>query len=329
MRIRRREFITLLGSAAAWPLVTVAQQAAPQLIGFVSGSSLEMAADRPAAFRKGLSENGFVDGQNLKIEYHWLDGRYDQLPSLMADLVRRRVALIATPGGNDASLAAKSATATIPIVFGVAEDPVQLGLVASLARPGGNATGVNFFFGELVAKRLGLLHELVPKAVRIALLVNPGERQSAETIVRDILEAAPALGLQVRVLKASTSSEIEAAFATLAHEPADALFIGNDPFFGSRRLQFAIMAARQGIPTATSNREAVEAGGLMGYGTDIADMYRLVGVSAGQILKGAKPAELPVVQSTKFEFSINLITAKALGVAVPPSLLARADAVIE
>jgi putative ABC transport system substrate-binding protein len=328
--IRRREVITVIGGATAtWLLPARAQQGALPVIGFVSGSSLEMAADRPAAFRKGLSESGFVDGQNLTIEYHWLGGRYDQLPSLMADLVRRRVALIATPGGENTSLAAKSATATIPIVFGVAQDPVKLGLVASLARPGGNATGVNFFFSELTAKRLGLLHELVPKAARIAVLVNPADPRTAETTVRDISEAAPALGLQVRVLKASTVREIEAAFATLAREPADALFIGNDAFFGSRRLQFAIMAARQGIPTVHSNRQHVEAGGLMGYGTDIADMYRLVGLSAGQILKGAKPAELPVVQSTKFEFSINLITAKALGLTVPPSLLASADEVIE
>jgi len=299
------------------------------VIGFVSGSSREMAADRPAAFRRGLSQGGFVEGQNVAVEYHWLDGQYDQASSLMADFVRRQVAMIATPGSEVASQAAKAATATIPIVFGVAQDPVKLGLVASLNRPGGNATGVNFFLGELVAKRLGLLHQLVPKAVRIAVLVNPGAPQNAETTVRDISEAAPALGLQVRVLKASTSSEIEAAFATLAHEPADAVFIGNNAFFSSRRVQFAILAARQGIPTAAADRESVEAGALMGYGTDIADMYRLVGVSAGQILKGAKPAELPVVQSTKFEFSINLITAKALGLTVPPSLLASADEVIE
>ena len=327
--IARRKFITLLGGAAvAWPLAARAQQALP-VIGFVAGSSREMAGDRPAAFRRGLGQSGFVEGQNVTVEYHWLDGRYDQLPSLMADLVRRRVAIIATPGGDILALAAKAATATIPIVFGVAEDPVKLGLVASLNRPGGNATGVNFFFSELLAKRLGLLHALLPQAVRIAVLVNPANPSTAETTIREVTEAAPALGLEARILKASTSSEIEAAFAALAHEPADALFLGNDGFFGSRRLQFAIMAARQGIPTVTTDREPVAAGALMGYGTDIADTYRLVGVSAGQILKGAKPAELPVVQSTKFEFSINLITAKALGVTVPPSLLAVADVVIE
>jgi putative ABC transport system substrate-binding protein len=327
--MKRREFITLLGGAAAWPLAARAQQPALPVIGFVSGASREMAADRPTAFRKGLSESGFVEGQNATVEYHWLGGRYDQLPSLMSDLVRRRVAVIASAGDDQATRAAKAATATIPIAFGVAEDPVKLGLVASLNRPGGNATGVNFFFGELVAKRLGLLHELIPNAVQVAVLVNPANPQSAEATVRDVSEAAAALGLQIRVLKASSSREIEAAFATLAREPADALFIGNDAFFGSRRLQFAILAARQGIPAAHSSREAVEAGGLMSYGTDIADMYRLVGVYVGRILKGAKPADLPVVQSTKFELAINLITAKALGLTVPPTMLAIADAVIE
>ena len=325
--IRRRDFITLLGGAAAWPLAARAQQGALPVIGFVSGVSREMAADRPTAFRKGLSESGFVEGQNVTVEYHWLGGRYDQLPSLMSDLVRRRVAVIASAGDDQAARAAKAATATIPIVFGVSEDPVKLGLVASLARPGGNATGFNFFFGELVAKRLGLLHDLMPKAVRVAVLVNPAA--NAEATVRALSEAAPALGLQIRVLKASTSREIEAAFATIAREPTDALFIGNDAFFASRRLQFAILAARQGIPATHSSREAVEAGGLMSYGTDIIDMYRLVGVYVGRILKGAKPADLPVVQSTKFELVINLITAKALGLTVPPTLLAIADEIIE
>ena len=253
--IRRRDFITLLGGAAAWPLAARAQQGALPVIGFVSGVSREMAADRPTAFRKGLSESGFVEGQNVTVEYHWLGGRYDQLPSLMSDLVRRRVAVIASAGDDQAARAAKAATATIPIVFGVSEDPVKLGLVASLARPGGNATGFNFFVGELVAKRLGLLHDLMPKAVRVAVLVNPAA--NAEATVRALSEAAPALGLQIRVLKASTSREIEAAFATIAREPTDALFIGNDAFFASRRLQFAILAARQGIPATHSSREAV------------------------------------------------------------------------
>jgi ABC-type uncharacterized transport system substrate-binding protein len=327
--MKRRQFITLLGGAAAWPLATRAQQPGMPVIGFVSGTSREMAADRSTAFRKGLSESGLVEGQSVTVEYHWLGGRYDQLPSLMSDLVRRRVAVIASPGDDQATRVAKAATDTIPIVFGVTEDPVKLGLVASLNRPGGNATGINFFFSELVAKRLGLLHELMPKAVRVAVLVNPANPQNAEATVRDLSEAASALGLQIRVLTASTSREIETAFATLAREPADALFIGNDAFFGSRRLQFAILAARQGIPTAHPSREHVEAGGLMSYGTDIADMYRVVGVYVGRILKGAKPADLPVVQSTKFELAINLITAKALGLTAPPTMLAIADAVIE
>jgi putative ABC transport system substrate-binding protein len=328
--MKRRDFITLVGGAAAWPLAASAQQQrALPVVGFVSGASREMAAERPAAFRKGLGESGYVDGQNVTVEYHWLDGQYEQLPALMADLVRRRVAVIATPGGDTVTLAAKAATATIPIVFGVAEDPVKLGLVASLARPGGNATGINYFFGELAAKRLGLLHELVPKAVRIAVLVNPSNAQGAEQTVRDLSEAAHTLGLQIRVLQASTSREIDAAFATLAREPADALFVANDSFFGSRRLQFAILATRQAIPTAHPSREPVEVGGLMSYGTDIVDMYRLVGVSSGQILKGAKPADLPVIQSTKFELAINLITAKALDIEVSPMLIARADEVIE
>ena len=327
--MKRREFITLLAGAAAWPVTARAQQAAVPVIGFVSGSSLEMAADRPAAFRKGLSESGFVDGQNLTIEYHWLGGRYDQLPSLMADLVRRRVALIATPSPDDASLAAKSATTTIPIVFGVVEDPVKLGLVASLARPGGNATGVNFFFGELVAKRLGLLHQLVPKAVRIAALINPSNAPVADAALREIPEAARAIGLQIQVLNASTSREIEAAFATLVRDRADALFVAPDGFFISRRVQFATLAARHGIPAAYSTREEVAAGGLMSYGTDIADMWRQVGAYTGQILKGAKPADLPVLQATKFEFVINTQTARAIGLDIPPTLLARADEVVE
>jgi len=323
--MRRREFIAGLGSTAAWPVVARAQQPVVPIVGFInSGSPL---ASWSNAFRKGLNETGYVEGKNATVEYHWLDGQFDRLPPLLADLVRRRVAVIATPGSNYAAQAAKAATATIPIVFSVGQDPVKLGLVHSLARPGGNATGFNFFVGELVAKRLGLLHDLMPKAVRVAVLVNPAA--NAEATVRALSEAAPALGLQIRVLKASTSREIEAAFATIAREPTDALFIGNDAFFASRRLQFAILAARQGIPATHSSREAVEAGGLMSYGTDIIDMYRLVGAYVGRILKGAKPADLPVVQSTKFELVINLITAKALGLTVPPTLLAIADEIIE
>jgi putative ABC transport system substrate-binding protein len=328
--VKRREFLTFLGSgAAAWPVAAPAQQPAMPVVGVVNAGSLGASASRSAAFRKGLSETGYIEGQNATVEYHWFSGQYDRLPALMADLVRRRVAVIATPGGTPAALAAKAATTTIPIVFGVAEDPVKLGLVSSLARPGGNATGTNVFLWEVSAKRLGLLHELVPKAVRIAVLINPGNVPSAEAALRDLPEAALAIGLQIQVLKASTSGEIEAAFATLVRDRADALFVAPDTFFISRRVQFATLAARHGIPAAYSTREEVEAGGLMSYGTDIPDMWRQVGIYSGQVLKGAKPAELPVVQSTKFEFVINLQTARALGLEVPPTLLARADEVIE
>jgi putative ABC transport system substrate-binding protein len=299
------------------------------VVAFVNGGSREMAAERPVAFRKGLSETGFVEGQNVTVEYHWLEGQYDRLPAMMAELVRRRVAVIATPGGTPVTLVAKAATTTIPIVFGVAADPVKLGLVASLARPGGNATGINFFNQETVAKQLGLLHELVPKAVRIGVLVNPTNTSSAETTLRDATEAARALGLQVQVFKASTTREIDAVFGALVDERADALFLAPDAFFDSRRVQFATLAAHFSIPTAQSARDQVEAGGLMSYGTDLFDMYRQVGVYAGRILKGANPAELPVIQSVKFEFIINMQTARILGIDVPATLLARADEVIE
>jgi putative ABC transport system substrate-binding protein len=328
---RRREFITLLGGAAAasWPVAARAQQVAMPVIGFFNGRSAEDSPRLGAAFRKGLEEVGYVEGQNVTVEYHWLDGRYDRLPSLIADLVRRRVAVIATPGSTPAALAAKEATSTIPIVFGVGEDPVKIGLVASLARPGANLTGINFFVGEIVAKRLGLLHELVPKAVRVAVLVNPANAMTAEATLRDIPEAARAIGLQFQVLKASTSREIEMAFATLVRDRADALFIAPDGFFASRRVQFATLAARHAIPTAHSTREAVEAGALMSYGTNTLEMFRQVGVYTGRILKGAKPVDLPVVQSSKFELVINLQTARALGLEVPNALQLLADEVIE
>ena len=325
--MRRREFITLVGGAAAWPLVARAQQEALPIVGFVyNGLSV---ASYSNAFRKGLNETGYVEGQNVTVEYHWLEGQFDHLPSLMGDLVRRHVAVIATPAGNLASQAAKAATTTIPIVFGVGEDPVKLGLVASLARPGGNLTGINFFNTEVHAKRLELLHEIVPQAVRVAVLVNPANTTSTEATLRVIPEAARTLGLQIAVLKAGTSGEIEAAFATLRREPADTLYVGPDSFFGTRRLQIALLAMRQGIPTALFNREMVEAGGLMSYGTDLADTFHQVGVYTGQILKRTKPAELPVLQSTKFEFVINLQTARALGLDVPNSLQLLADEVIE
>jgi putative tryptophan/tyrosine transport system substrate-binding protein len=328
--VRRREFMTLLGGAAAWPLAVGAQhQTALPVAGFVNARTADASLRLTDAFRRGLIETGYVDGRNVTVEYHWLEGKYDHLPSLMADFVRRRVAVIATPGSNPAALAAKAATTTIPIVFGVGEDPVKLGLVASLAQPGGNATGINFFLSEVLAKRLGLLHELVPKAVRIAVLVNPANASTAEATLREIPEAARAIGLQIQVLKASTSREIEEAFATLVRDRADALFIAPDGFFGSRRVQFATLAARHVLPTAHTVRDEVEAGGLMSYAPDTAEMFHRVGVYTGQVLKGVKPADLPVMQSTKFEFVINLQTARALGLEISASLLARADEVIE
>ena len=329
--MKRREFITLLGgAAAAWPLAAGAQETAMPVVAFVTPSERDSFPPRyVAAFRKGLSDTGYIEGQNVSVEYHWLEGRYDRLPALMADLVRRQVAVIATPGGSTSALAAKAATATIPIVFGVAENPVSIGLVANLARPGGNATGINFFLGEVVAKRLGLLHELVPKAVRLGVLVNPANGLTAEAALRDIPEAARTLGLQVQVLKASTGPEIDAGFSAMVRDRADALFIAPDAFFVSRRVQFATLAARDRVPTSCANREMVEAGLLMSYGVNIADMFLQVGIYTGSILKGTKPADLPVLQSTKFEFVINLQTAKALGLEVPLPVQQLADEVIE
>ena len=327
--MRRRAFITLLGGAAAWPLAARAQQAEKlPVVGFVGSRSLDGSARHAAAFAKGLSELGYIEGQNAVVEYHWLSGQYDRLPALMADLVRRRVAVIATVG-DPSTLAAKAATTTIPIAFGFSGDPVGHKLVASLARPGGNATGINFFTSEVLAKRLGLLHELVPKARHVVVLVNPTNPPSTESTLRDVPEAARAIGLQIQILNASTKSEIEAAFATIAQNGADALFVGPDGFFNARRVQFATLATHYRIPAAYATREVVETGGLMSYGTDLLDMYRQVGVYPGRILKGANPTDLPVMQSTKFEFVINLQTARLLGLDVPPALLARADEVIE
>jgi len=282
-----------------------------------------------AAFRKGLSDTGYVESQNVAVEYHWLEGRYDRLPAMMADLIRRQVAVIATPGGSPTALAAKTATTMIPIVFGVAEDPVSIGLVANLARPGGNATGINFFLGELVAKRLGLLHDLVPQAARLAVLVNPANALTAEATLRGVPEAARTLGLQVQSLNASTASEIDAAFSIMVRDRADALFIAPDAFFASRRVQFATLAARDRIPTSCPNREMVEAGLLMSYGANVADMFHQVGIYTGSILKGTKPADLPVLQSTRFELVLNHQTARLLGLTVPDKLLVAADEVIE
>jgi putative ABC transport system substrate-binding protein len=326
INIARRKFIAAFGGAAAlWPLVVRAQQPALPVVGLINGGSPDASARSVEAFRRGLNETGYVEGQNVTAEYHWLEGQYDRLSALAADLVRRQVAVIATPGSTPATLAAKAATATIPIVFGVPGDPVQLGLVASLARPGGNATGIK----EVAAKRLRLLHDLVPKAVRIVVLVNPAVASIAEATKQDVQNAAPAMGLQIQILNATTIGEIDAAFASLARERPDALFFAPDSFFSSRRGQFATLTARDRIPAAYSQRDYVAAGGLMSYGTDRADEFHQVGVYTGSILKGAKPADLPVVQSTKFEFIINLQTARALGIEVPSGLLSIADEVIE
>jgi len=326
--MRRREFIAGLGTAVAWPVAGRGQQSAMPVVGFIRDGSADANARYAAAFRKGLNEAGHVEGQNVTVEYHWLEGQYDRLPVLMADLVRRQVAVIATAGTAPA-LAAKAATGTIPIVFGVGEDPVKLGLVANLARPSGNATGINFFANELVAKRLRLLHEMVPKVVRVAVFVNPGNASVAATTIRDVQEAAPTIGLKSQIYNTTTIGEINAAFATFAHDRPDALFVAGDAFLISRAVQFITLTARDSIPATYPIRDFVAAGGLMSYGTDFPDALHQIGVYTGKILKGTKPSDLPTLQSTRFEFVINIQTAQALGIDVPPTFLARADEVIE
>ena len=327
--MRRRDFIAGIGGAATWPMAGRAQQQPLPVVGFVNMSSADASAGKAAAFREGLGETGYIDRQNVTVEYHWLEGQSDRLPPLMADLVRRRVAVIATPGTSEAALAAKAATATIPIVFGVGGDPVRFGLVASLARPGGNTTGINFFTQEVVAKRFGLLHELVPKALRVVVLINPTSVTNTESTLQALRDAARAFGLEIQVLNASTSAEIEAAFVTFGRERPDALYVASDGFFVSRRVQIATLTARDRIPAAYGERDHALVGGLMSYGADITDSFRQAGVYTGKILKGIKPADLPVVQSTKFELVINLATARALGLTVPETLLATADEVIQ
>ena len=325
---KRRDFITLLGgAAAARPLAARAQQPAMPVIGVLGATSTD--TDYLRAFRQGLKDTGYVEGENVAIEYRWAEDQYDRLPALAADLVRRRVAVIATVHGPAVTLAAKAATTTIPIVFTIAEDPVRLGLVASLARPGGNVTGINFVTGELAAKRLELLRELLPRAARVAVLVNPANFTQTETTLRDLEPAARAIGSQIQVFKADTSREIDAAFATFARERPDALFVSSSAYLTSRRVQLTQLAARHAIPATYPGRQYVEAGGLMSYGSNLADGWRQLGLHTGRVLKGAKPAELPVVQSTKFELVINAQTARMLSLTVPPSLLAIADEVIE
>jgi ABC-type uncharacterized transport system substrate-binding protein len=325
---RRREFISALGgAAAAWPLAARAQQASMPVIGVLIGTSPDLNADFLRAFREGLKETGFVEGENVGIVYRWGENQMDRLPGLAAELARRPVAVL-IGSGDAASLATKAATATIPIVFHVGRDPTMLGLVPSLARPGGNLTGVNFFTGELAAKRLELLRELVPGAVRVAALLNPAN-PNIETVARAVESAARAMGLQMQIFKAGTISEIDAAFAALARERPDALFVTGDPTFRFRRVQLALLAAHYRVPATYSLRDYAEAGGLMSYGASLSEAHRQGGVYVGRILKGAKPADLPVMQSSKFELVINLQPARMLGLTVPPSLLTTADEVIE
>jgi ABC-type uncharacterized transport system substrate-binding protein len=326
--LKRRDFITLVGGAAAWPLAAGAQQAAMPVIGFLYPGSPDANASRLGGFRQGLKDAGFADGENLTVEYRWAYNQMHRLPELAADLVRRHVAVIAVTGVT-ATSAIKAASATIPIVFSTGADPVKLGLVVSLNRPGGNVTGISFSSSELVAKRLELLRELVPTATRVAVLVSPANSAITETTLRDVRSAARAVGLQIRVLNADTSREIDAAFSSFEQERPDALFVGPGPFFADRRVPLALFASRHTVPATYSTRDFVEAGGLMSYGASLTDAYRQVGVYAGRILKGTKPADLPVLQPTKFEFVINLLAARALGLEVPPALLARADEVIE
>jgi putative tryptophan/tyrosine transport system substrate-binding protein len=326
--MRRRDFIRMAaGSAIAWPTGMAGQPAMP-MIAFIRDGSAEGNARNASGFRKGLNEGGFVEDQNITVEYHWLEGKYDRLPALLADVIRRGAAVIVTPG-NVPTHAAKAATSSVPIVFGVGENPVEIGLVPSFSKPGGNATGINFLTSEMVPKRLRLLHDMVPKATRIAVLVNPGNPSVTNSVVRELQEAASNMGLQTQVLNATSISEIDAAFATVARDRLDALFVAPDALFVSRRVQLVTLTARDKVPAIYSTREPVVAGGLMSYGVDLTEMFRLMGVYSASILKGSRPGDLPVLQATKFEFIINVTTARALGLTVPAGLVSIADEVIE
>jgi putative tryptophan/tyrosine transport system substrate-binding protein len=330
--MRRRDFIKAIAVVATtWPLAARAQQptANVPIVTFISGRRADTSAALAAEFRKGLSQTGVTEDKDVVVEYHWLDGHYEDIPAILDEAVRRHVAVIATPGNTPGTLAAKAATSTIPIVFGVGADPVKLGLVASLARPGTNMTGINFFASEIDAKRLGLMHEFLPKAKRIAVLTNPDNPVTAEATTRALKDAAPGLGLDLLFFKASTPAEIDATFSAIVDAQADALLIAPDAFFTSRSSQLITLTARDRIPASTFTGELAKAGLLMSYGTSLADVFRKTGVYTGSILKGTKAADLPVLQSTKFEFTINLQTARSLGIDVPPTLLARADEVIE
>jgi putative ABC transport system substrate-binding protein len=325
---KRREFMTLLGGAAVWPLAARAQQSAMPMIGFLHAASAEQNVPRLAAYRKGLSEAGFIEGQNVGIEFRWADGHLDRLPDMAADLIRRQVALIATPGSTDAALAAKSATTKIPIVFGAGGDPVALGLVASLNRPGGNVTGVTSMNADIAAKRLGLIRELAPQALHYFALINPTS-VLADPFIKDLQAGAARLGLHAEILHASTDAEIEAVFAKLAQPSDTVLLVSTDAFFFSRHTQIATLAARHALPAMFDNREYAVAGGLVSYGADFLNVMQLSGGYTGRILKGEKPSDLPVMQSTKYELVINLRTAKALGLKISDNLLSIADEVIE
>ena len=326
--LRRREFITLVGGAVAWSLAARAQQPAMPMIGFLNTRSADVSSHLVAALRRGLAENGYVEGQTVTVEYRWANGQYDRIPALAAELANRPMAVLVATGGEPAAMAAKAATSSIPIVFGIGGDPIKLGLVASYNRPGGNATGINILTNVLAAKRLGLLHELVPKVITVGFLINP-IFPTAESPLSDTQEAARAIGVQLHVLRASIDHEIDTAFESVAQQGISALAVAADPFFNTRRDKLVALAARHAVPTIYQNREYPAAGGLMSYGIDLADVYRQIGAYAGRILKGAKPADLPVLQPTKFEFVLNLKTAKALGLTPSSGMLAIADEVIE